>query len=426
MNVRVLQLIICAVLVAMSTTVAQAQNRYALLIGNTGYQNITKLTNPIRDIELVAKTLRSAEFDVKVLKDASKAEMKREIDAFAAKLAANPGSVSLVYFAGHGLRSNMDPTAPDYKGETYNYVLGVNFNEADSLHAFENGAVRVDGPDSLTAALKAGRTAQNYLIIDACRNDFTPRASGLTRGFGVMKTPETGETFMVFATKPGEFAMDGPAGKGLPQNSPFAIAFTEAIQNRGHTLTALMPEITLHVRSLTGGAQTPWQQGAEAIRFNFFKPVSGMKENTRLKREKLDLAHWERVKNSRSVISISGYVDTFGPEARHYNDAKTLIERLNKGLDTDVETKQTTSLSATYGLVVGREFAGAPLKVMTVEKSSVFSGKLLENDQFYKLNGARVKDIADPEAMLADLLKSKRPVSLMVLRNNRPYTVNIR
>ena len=75
---------------------------------------------------------------------------------------------------------------------------------------------------------------------------------------------------------------------------------------------------------------------------------------------------------------------------------------------------------------MGREFAGAPLKVMTVEKSSVFSGKLLENDQFYKLNGARVKDIADPEAMLADLLKSKRPVSLMVLRNNRPYTVNIR
>jgi uncharacterized caspase-like protein len=76
--------------------------RVALLIGNNQYQApIPPLLTPIRDIEQVAATLRQRlGFEVRLLRNASKADIVRAVAALAREM--TPADAVFVYYAGHG------------------------------------------------------------------------------------------------------------------------------------------------------------------------------------------------------------------------------------------------------------------------------------------------------------------------------------
>src|SRR6478609_1747909 len=81
---------------------ALAESRIALVIGNSAYQNATRLPNPIRDAAAVAALFRSAGFDVVDLQtDLGGSALRRAIRNFGAR--AENADVALVYFAGHGI-----------------------------------------------------------------------------------------------------------------------------------------------------------------------------------------------------------------------------------------------------------------------------------------------------------------------------------
>src|SRR5260370_25235618 len=81
---------------------ALADKRVALIIGSSGYENVSKLSNPINDSAAIAETLRSAGFDVVDLRQDLKAnEMRRVLREFSDTV--GDADVAVVYFAGHGL-----------------------------------------------------------------------------------------------------------------------------------------------------------------------------------------------------------------------------------------------------------------------------------------------------------------------------------
>ena len=400
---------------------AQAPARKALLIGNAGYSQIAPLDNPVRDVELIERALQSANFEVRVVKDARQTEMNAALDNFLAELEANPGAVALIYFSGHGLQSDFDPTAVGERGRVRNYILGTDFDDTVGAIGFVTSAVPVDGPNSLAYRLEKAGTSQNIVVIDACRSVYQPRNIQV-RGFAPVQLDEVSDTFYIFATKPEDVAMDrAVTGDGL--NSPFAMAFAEMLGKSGHGPSSIMPALVNRVRALTGNAQTPYSEGVDRGLFKF-RP--GAQESLADVKREAETMIWEAVKASRSQIRVADFLASY-PDGAHADEARALLDRLVAGLETDIaREKNPQNSAAQLGLSMGQSFAGGKWTVSGVHDGSIFEGKLLAGDELYNIDGRRVSTIEDPEAEIVRKIGEEGRVAITVLRNGRPYRVSIR
>ena len=81
---------------------AFAEKRVALVIGNSAYQNVGRLANPVNDSGVMSATFKSAGFDVVELRRDLKAnEMRRALRDFSDNV--RDADIAIVYYAGHGI-----------------------------------------------------------------------------------------------------------------------------------------------------------------------------------------------------------------------------------------------------------------------------------------------------------------------------------
>ena len=204
---------VCGALLS-SSHAALAENRLALVIGESAYRAVTPLPNPANDAKAISKLLNDAGFEVTTAADLSQKEMNTEVGDFAAKIAAKgPDTVALVFYAGHGLQID---------GE--NYLVPVDVDpkrEAD----IPLQAVRLN---DVLNTLNSVPSKMRILLLDACRNNPFPEINK-TAGHGLAivdaKTGAPG-TFMSFSTSPGAEAEDG-SGADSPYTSALLIAARE-------------------------------------------------------------------------------------------------------------------------------------------------------------------------------------------------------
>jgi uncharacterized caspase-like protein len=235
---------------------AQAQGRYALVIGNARYAHAEPLRNSVNDAELMARTLREVGFKVTLLKDADLAQMGQAALSFGQGLSR--GDIAFVYFAGHGVQ---------HGGENYLIPVDARVDQPEQLR---DRAFPIGG---LFKALPAdGRTA-NIIVLDACRNNpFAGRSPAYSRALGVGQPDARGlaredvvpaglsqvdnvpgNTLIAYATSPGKVALDGEG-----RNSPYAEALSRVLLDEGQEVTAIFQEATLQVKRNTGFQQEPW------------------------------------------------------------------------------------------------------------------------------------------------------------------------
>ena len=89
----------------LSVSQALAENRIALVIGNSNYAAVAALPNPANDAKAMATFLTSAGFEVVQAPDLTQSDLRRTIGNFARSAAAKgPDTVVLVFYAGHGLQ----------------------------------------------------------------------------------------------------------------------------------------------------------------------------------------------------------------------------------------------------------------------------------------------------------------------------------
>jgi Caspase domain len=82
-----------------------AEQRVALIVGNSGYRYVSRLNNPANDARLMASTLRDLGFMLiggGALIDLDKAGLDRAVQAFGAGLRG--AEVGLFYYSGHGVQ----------------------------------------------------------------------------------------------------------------------------------------------------------------------------------------------------------------------------------------------------------------------------------------------------------------------------------
>ena len=81
---------------------AFADKRVALVIGNSAYKNVARLTNPVNDAAAVVGMFKNAGFDEVVSRlDLNVVEMRRALREFGNK--ARDADIAVIYYAGHGI-----------------------------------------------------------------------------------------------------------------------------------------------------------------------------------------------------------------------------------------------------------------------------------------------------------------------------------
>ena len=115
---------VIALLSLLSAGPATAEKRIALVVGNSAYQNITRLDNPRNDATLMAETLSGLGFTLiggSAQLDLDKAALDIDVQNFGRQIQG--ADVALFYYAGHGVQVN---------GSNYLVPVGANpTREAD-------------------------------------------------------------------------------------------------------------------------------------------------------------------------------------------------------------------------------------------------------------------------------------------------------
>ena len=174
-------------------------SKFALVIGNGDYANVSKLRNPVNDANDMASVLRELGFSVEVLLDADLHQMEGAVSRLRNSLHSSRNSYGFFFYAGHGVQSN---------GE--NYLLPVNANIITESFLRD----RTVSVQALLDELNDAGNELNIVVLDACRdNPFSWKRSG-NRGLA-MVSHQPADSIVVYATSAGSTAADGEGRNGL-------------------------------------------------------------------------------------------------------------------------------------------------------------------------------------------------------------------
>ncbi|NSY41366.1 caspase family protein [Leisingera sp. ANG59] len=231
----------------------ETERRVALVIGNSSYQNVTRLPNPENDARDIANVLKKIGFEVTSGFDLDFRSMRLAVRDFSEQ--AEKADIVVVYYAGHGI---------EVGGE--NYLIPVNAElKRDRDVEFE--AIRLQ---ALLASLETV-DGLKIVLVDACRNNpfsvqMASRNATRSIGRGLARIEPSG-VLVGYAAKGGTFALDG---KG--RNSPYASALLKHLTEPGLELGKLFRKVRDTVYAATGGQQEPFVYGSLPGRDIFLVP----------------------------------------------------------------------------------------------------------------------------------------------------------
>ena len=233
-------------LLATCSNGASADKRVALVIGNSAYQNVSRLANPINDARAVAALFKKAGFNlVESRNDLGIASLRRAVRDFADL--ARDADIGVVYYAGHGIEV-----------DEINYLIPV-----DAVLERD-----VDVDDETVSLDRVIRTLEpvkrlRLVILDACRdNPFTrtmKRTIGsrsVGRGLAKVETL-TSDTLIAFAANAGSIALDGEG-----KTSPFTTALINHVATPGLDLRIAFGQVRDDVLRATANRQEPFVYGS--------------------------------------------------------------------------------------------------------------------------------------------------------------------
>jgi hypothetical protein len=225
---------------------ALAEMRVALVLGNSAYQNVPPLSNPVNDAALMAKTLKDAGFDVvDSRQNLSALDTRRVLREFADK--ATNADVAVIYYAGHGI---------EIDGSNYLIPVDARLERDNDVY---------DEAFSLDRVLVSVESAKKLrlVILDACRDNpfaLTMKKTLATRaiGRGLAKVePTNPNTLIAYSAKAGSTAADGNG-----KNSPFMVALSKHLTTPGLDVRRAFGFVRDDVLKTTNNRQEPYVYGS--------------------------------------------------------------------------------------------------------------------------------------------------------------------
>jgi hypothetical protein len=289
------------VLLTCSISVAKADRRVALVVGNSNYNISTLfLSNPRNDATDVAAALRGVGFEVLQVIDAN----KRDLDLNMAKFArlAIDADAALFYYAGHAVQ---------YQGR--NFLMPIDAEVEDEI----SFRYQMTPLDDVRAALDRGDGVK-IVILDACRNNpivnalrrkkksGDSRAVDAVRG-GLAKIDKAQGMVVAYSTAADEVAADGNG-----RNSPFTSAFLKLLKEPGLEIEQLFRRVAADVNAQTGGKQRP--ETYVSLLSNYYL-------------NQTDKIAFDKVKDSPDPALLSDFIVKF-PTSSYVAEAQSRIQRI--------------------------------------------------------------------------------------------------
>ncbi|MDR1902780.1 MAG: caspase family protein, partial [Treponema sp.] len=210
--------------------------KFALVIGNGAYTNITRLNNPVNDANDMTAALQGLGFQVDTVLNGSLDQMENAVVRLKNRLSTNSASYGFFFYAGHGVQSN---------GE--NYLIPVDVNIA-SESFLRQRAVQMQ---AVLDELNQAENALNIVVLDACRdNPFSWSRAG-SRGLQVV-AGQPADSIIVYATSAGSTAADGTGRNGL-----FTEQLLKNIKTPGLSVRDVFDRTGADVVRVSGRKQTP-------------------------------------------------------------------------------------------------------------------------------------------------------------------------
>jgi uncharacterized caspase-like protein len=235
-----------------------AEQKVALVIGNSAYPS-SRLRNPVNDARAMADKLRALGFEVILRTDSNLREMTRSFSQFGQKL--TPGSVSLFYYAGHGMQ-----------------VRGKNFLIPIDAEIENEASVSSEAVDVDQLLNQLGPARLSMVILDACRNNPFERRFRATASGGLAQIDAPTGTLLAYATAPGKVAADGTGVNGL-----YTTELLKAIDTPGLRIEDVFKQVRINVLKSSDNMQIPWESSSLTGEF-FFRPGSRAEiENAQLR-----------------------------------------------------------------------------------------------------------------------------------------------
>lgn len=293
---------------------AQEVAKLALLIGNRSYtQEVGPLTNPHRDVGVVADALKRIGFkDPTVLTDLKRSQTLVAVRKFASQLAAaGPGAVGFLYYSGHGAAE---------QGTSLNYLIPVDAADPSS-GSFWDEAVKLD---DITSLLRdRAPQAAHFVVFDACRNELKLPDKAASKGFAVV--PTLRGMFVAFASEFGRTASDVGERSG-----PYAKALAAELVKPGLSHLDAFQNVKESVGLATQHKQVPWELNGLSLRVY----LAGRNEAKQSEPSAVAtqpssdaMLAWDRVKDSKSTMVLEAYIRRFGDT--FYGDlAKARLDEL--------------------------------------------------------------------------------------------------
>jgi hypothetical protein len=227
---------LCLLFFVLSLSSVAAQQKYALVIGNGSYRNLTRLNNPVNDANDMKTALQGLGFTVDTVTNGSRVQMEEAIERFKNRLSVSRNSYGFLFYAGHGVQSGgtnyLIPVDADIRSESY---LG---DRAVSVQAM------------LDEINQAGNEL-NVVVFDACRdNPFSWSRSG-SRGLQVVNN-QPADSIIVYATAAGSTAADGDGRNGL-----FTGQLLKNLKTPGLEVNEIFRLTGGDVARVSGGSQRP-------------------------------------------------------------------------------------------------------------------------------------------------------------------------
>jgi hypothetical protein len=256
-------LIVVALVVLTDASFALADDRFALIIGNSNYReddSFPTLQNAISDAELLGSALKKAGYNVVSVTDCTAEEIRDSVRNFSAKLPIN--GEAAFFFSGHGFQVEKEP-----------WLLGIDASVSDEKLT-SNAIVPIA---SVIEQISARKPRVSLFFLDCCRE------LALVDGGKEAAIPHVlGSTYenypemlISFSSEPGGVAFDGRE-LGLP-NSPYCDNLATGIAN-GLELNQLMTTVRREVFRITGGRQRTWDSSSMVGDYFFSEKAFALRE----------------------------------------------------------------------------------------------------------------------------------------------------
>lgn len=247
--------ILLLLVLCLAAPLARAEQRVALVIGNSAYTAVIALPNPANDARAVAERLTHLGFEVTSVTNADKRTMDEALRTFGRRAAA--ADVAMVFYAGHGVQV-----------DGRNYLVPIDAHPPQQTQDLRYEFVDVA---AVTDEL-AGARRLRIVVLDACRDN--PIASGLSRSLGrslgssrgLAAPADMDNTLIAYAT-----AADATAADGDGAHSPFTAALLDHIGDPGLDIRLMFGRVRDEVRRATGNRQNPFvyvSLGGDSFAFN--------------------------------------------------------------------------------------------------------------------------------------------------------------